>query len=121
LIYFQRNLQTTLFFFRISAKMKNYDLKHIAFHVLVGLYFIWLMVFAVLLSMGLGHANSNGSIELSKVYLLWIFLNVFMGTSMFIVLRLFRNKTLLGKIITYSYCIAVIAAAVGCLMISRVI
>jgi len=101
--------------------MKNYDLKHIAFHVLTGLYFIWLLVFGVLLSMSLNHTFGAGNPQLSKIYLVWIFLNFIMGTSIFMVLRLFRNRTLLGRIIRYSFWAVIIAAVITVFLImSRV-
>ena len=101
----------------ISLKMKNYDLKYIAFHVLVGLYFIWLLVFFVLIGMSLNHTFNVGNLQLAKVYLVWISLNLIMGTSIFMVLRLYRNSTLLGKVIKFSYWFVVFAALVTAILI----
>jgi len=98
-------------------KMKNYDFKHVAYHVLVGLYFMWLLVFSVLLSMGFNHTISGGNPQLSQVYPVWICLNFIMGTSVFIVLRLFRNHTFLSKIINYSYYVVILAAIVTVFLI----
>lgn len=90
--------------------MKKIDLKHIAFHVLVGLYFIWLVVFGTLIVITLNNAINNSNPDFIKLLLLWMSLNFIMGILLFIVLRLFRNSTLLGRIINSSfYCIFAIA------------
>ncbi|KGO84891.1 hypothetical protein Q765_19180 [Flavobacterium rivuli WB 3.3-2 = DSM 21788] len=97
--------------------MKNYDLKHVAYHILVGLYFMWLVVFGILLSMGLNSAFGGGSLQLLQIYPVWISLNFIMGTSVFVVLRLFRNRTFLSRIINYSYYVVIIAALITLLLI----
>jgi len=83
--------------------MKNYDIKHIAFHVLVALYFIWLPVFGVLLYLALNDTLNTANVSLSKIFLTWIFLNLIMGSALFFVIQLFQKKNLVNKIIRVSY------------------
>jgi hypothetical protein len=83
--------------------MRELDIKHVAYHVLVGLYFIWLPIFAVLLALTINSTLYMGNMELSKILLLWMFLNLVIGTSLFAVIRLFGKRQKLGKVIVYSY------------------
>lgn len=92
--------------------MKNYDLKHIAFHTLIGLYFIWLCVFCILIYIAANTIIQNGGAGVAKLFLVWVSSNFVMGTALYMVLRLFRNRTLLGKVIMYSYCATAVATLV---------
>ena len=83
--------------------MKKIDVKHIAYHVLVGVYFVWLLVFAALITMALINVYGEGNSSLNRVFVLWIFFNLVMGTVLFIVIRLFRHQSLLTRIILYTY------------------
>jgi pheromone shutdown protein TraB len=98
--------------------MKRIDVKHIAYHVLVGVYFVWLLVFGALIAMALLHALGNGNRELSKILMMWMFFNLVMGTVLFIVIRLFRTNNILSRIILYTYCLMAIAAITSVLIIS---
>ena len=109
-LFFKKYNRCSVLCLILINKMKNYDLRHVAYHVLVGLYFMWLVVFGILLSMALNHTFAEGHTQLSKVYPVWICLNFIMGTSVFIVLRLFRNRTFLSKVINYSFYMVIIAA-----------
>jgi hypothetical protein len=93
--------------------MRNFDLKHIAFHALIGLYFIWLCVFSVLLYMSLSELFGRNTPQLSKIYSIWISLNIIMGTSLFLVIRLFRNPGLIGRVVKFTYFFAVLAAIIA--------
>jgi len=100
--------------------MKTYDVKHIAFHVLVALYFIWLPVFAVLLCLAFNDTLNTASLSLSKIFLTWIFLNLIMGSALFFVIQLFQKKNLLNKIIRYSFVsMAVIAVAITAVIVGN--
>ena len=92
--------------------MKNYDLKHIAFHVLVGLYFIWLLLFCILLSIAINNVLESKNPDIAGLLLLWISLNFVMGTLLFVVIQLFRNRSLLGRVILYSYGGLTVAAVI---------
>jgi len=83
--------------------MKRYDVRHIAFHVLIGIYFVWFFVFAALIAMALMNVLGHGNPALSPVFMLWMFLNLVMGTALFIVIRLFRQETVLNRIVLYTY------------------
>ena len=83
--------------------MKNYDVKHIAFHALVGLYFIWLPIFCILLWVSGNAAYTAINPQYSRIFLLWILLNYVMGSALFFVIRLFGYKNTISKIILYSY------------------
>jgi hypothetical protein len=100
--------------------MKNYDLKHIAFHVLVGLYFIWFCVFGVLLTTAGKNVFVSGSPNIANLLLVWISLNFIMGIPLFIVLQLYKNRSLLNRIIQYSfYGIASIAVCIVFLILNK--
>jgi len=99
--------------------MKKIDSRHLAFHVVVALYFIWITVFAILLGMAL--VNTYGSASnpaLGMLFMEWIATNLIMGSALFIVIRLFRNRTLLDKIILYSHCFMAVAAVSVVLIIN---
>ena len=93
--------------------MKKIDFKHAAFHVLVGVYFLWVAVFAVLISMSVSNSISNINPLLNGAFSLWTLLNMFMGTVLYVVIKLFRKKGMLNKIITTSYIFILIAGAVS--------
>jgi len=97
--------------------MKNYDLKHIAFHVLVGLYFIWLLLFCILLSIAINNVLESKTPDIAGLLLLWISLNFVMGTLLFVVIQLFRNRSLLGRVILYSYGGLTVAAVITVFLI----
>ena len=86
-----------------DIEMKEIDVKHIAYHVLVGLYFVWLFVFGTLIAMALVNALSNGNYELNRVFVVWMFFNLVMGTVLFIVIRLFKQENIINKIVFYTY------------------
>lgn len=81
-----------------------------AFHVLVGIYFLWLIVCGFLLVMAFLNEGSQKTATLHDVFKLWIFLNLFMGFVLFTVIRLFKNKTILNKVILFTFIFIVIAA-----------
>jgi len=89
--------------------MKNYDVKHIAYHALVGLYFIWLPIFCVLLWVSGSAAYAATNLQFNRVFLLWILLNYIMGSALFFVIRLFGYKNTINKIVLYSYITMAIA------------
>ena len=95
----------------IMNQIKKYDLKHIAFHVLAGLYSIWLLLFCILVSMAISTVLNEADSSLRTVYLVWVSLNFIMGTSLFTVIQLFKNKTITNRLIFYTYIAAAIATA----------
>jgi len=97
--------------------MRNLDVKHLAYHVLVGLYFIWLPIFIILIALTINSVIYVHNIQLNKVLLLWIFLNLVIGTSLFAVMQLFGYHKKLGKVILYSY-FAMAAACVTTVIIT---
>lgn len=94
--------------------MKEIDAKHLAYHTLLGLYFLWLAIFSTLLLLYVNSLVTTGTGQICRLLLLWILLNVVIGTSLFMVIRLFNNKGWLFKfvIITYITAIAVCVAAI---------
>lgn len=96
---------------KTTTAMRELDVKHLAYHVLVGLYFIWLPVFIILIGLAINSSVYMGNMQLSKIILLWIFLNLVIGTSLYAVIRLFDWRRRLGRVITYSY----YAMAVACI------
>ncbi|MDV6167932.1 hypothetical protein R1T16_05815 [Flavobacterium sp. DG1-102-2] len=97
--------------------MRKIDNRHIVFHVLVALYFLWMAVFGSLLGMALFNAYGNADAVLASLFTNWIFTNFIMGLILFLVIRLFRNRTLLDKIILYTYFFMAISAIVVVLLI----
>ena len=97
--------------------MKKIDFKHAAFHAVVAVYFLWLIVFTILVSMSLSNALNNINPQLNGVFLLWILLNLFMGTVLFIVIKLFKNKGVINKVITASYVFMFVAGVVALVFI----
>lgn len=95
--------------------MKRFDLKHTAFHILVALYFIWAFVFAVLLSLAISNTLNTYNPALTGLFPMWILMNLVMGSALFIVIRLFGTREVIGKAVRYSF-IALSAAAI-CIMI----
>lgn len=83
--------------------MRKIDGKHLAFHVLVALYFIWIVVFGVLIGMALANSFGIDNPALADAFRTWIVLNFFMGCALFVVIRMFRYTTILVRIVTYSY------------------
>jgi hypothetical protein len=90
--------------------MKNYDVKHIAYHALVAIYFIWFLVFAMLLAVSLGNYYGEHNRQLTKILMAWIFLNLVMGTALFIVIQQFRKQTALSRVIVFGYFLMVAAS-----------
>lgn len=90
--------------------MRNIDSKHIAFHVLVALYFIWLAVFGALLGMALVNAYETHDAALTLLFTKWIFMNLVMGSALYLAIRMFRNRTMLDRIIFWSF---IVMAAVS--------
>lgn len=100
--------------------MRRIDSKHIAFHVLVALYFIWIIVFSVLMGMALTNTYDKApNPYLTNVFVQWIYLNLLMGSALYISIRLFRNRTLLDKIILGSFMLMIIAAVVVVMVIGN--
>ncbi|OYQ32086.1 hypothetical protein CHU92_14510 [Flavobacterium cyanobacteriorum] len=87
-----------------SNTMKNLDTRHIIFHILIALYMLWLVVYGILLYITLHNASGNGNPSLNRALMLWVFFNLLMGSILFIVIRLYRNKTVLNRLVLYSYC-----------------
>ena len=83
--------------------MKQIDFRHIAYHVLVGIYFLWLVVFGILISMAMVNFFERGNHELDRVFTVWILFNLIMGSILFGVIRLFKNRGVLSQIISYTY------------------
>lgn len=83
--------------------MRKIDFKHTAFHVLVSIYFLWFIVYGVLIGMSLFNVFYEKNAAMNDIFFAWILLNLFMGFVLFIVIRMFKNETLLGKIILYSF------------------
>ncbi len=83
--------------------MKKIDYKHIAFHTIVAFYFIWFIVFTILNIIAL--INFFGAMDsiLNDMLITLILLNFFMGAALFFVFKLFRNRSVLNKIIKYSF------------------
>lgn len=84
--------------------MQKLDIKHIVFHTLIAVYFIWLVVYASLITIALINAFGNGDAALAQAFTVWIFFNLLMGSILFIVIRLYTISPLLNRILLYSYC-----------------
>ncbi|MBF01486.1 hypothetical protein [Flavobacterium coralii] len=83
--------------------MSRLDYKHTAFHILIAVYFIWFAITGTLIGMALINLYDTGNTDLNPAFTAMLLLNLVMGTVLFAVIRLFRNRTLLGKVVKYSY------------------
>ncbi|NDI98187.1 hypothetical protein GWA97_03780 [Flavobacterium sp. LaA7.5] len=83
--------------------MNKIDYKHIAFHTIVAFYFIWFIVFTILNIMALVNFFGEMNNVLNDMLMTLILLNFFMGTALLLVFKLFRSKSILDKIIKYSF------------------
>lgn len=100
--------------------MKQIDAKHLAYHVLIALYFIWLPVFAILLGMAVNSAVLQTDFSMGGVLLLWMSLNLVIGTSLYFVIRLFEKHGILYRFISYSYYfLALLSVTVVVLIVNR--
>lgn len=90
--------------------MTRLDIKHTAFHSLVGLYIIWAVIFAILLGLAATNAFGDNNPEIGGALLVWICLNFFTGAALFIVIRIFRSKPVLTKFIRLSFIVLGTAA-----------
>ena len=87
----------------IICPMRQFDGRHLIFHVLIALYFIWLLLYASLIGITLYNLLNLGDAKITRVFLVWIAFNLFMGTVLFIVIRLYREQVRAGKFVLYSY------------------
>jgi hypothetical protein len=92
--------------------MKNLDIKHAAFHVIVGVYFIWLIVYVVLIGMALINIFTPHHPGLGSIFLIWLLTNLVMGTVLLMVIRLFKKSGVLNTAILYSYSLILLASVI---------
>ncbi len=97
--------------------MNKIDYKHIAFHTIVAFYFIWFIVFTILNIMALINVFGEMNTLLNDMLTTLIVLNMFMGTALFLVFKLFRNKSVLDKIIKYTFGAVAVLSVTTVLMI----
>jgi hypothetical protein len=97
--------------------MKKLDIRHIVFHTLIAVYSIWLVVYGTLLTVALINVFGAADRQLSKVFMIWIFLNLLMGSILFVVIRLYRTSGRLNRLVFYSYIFMAIASVVSVLLI----
>lgn len=81
----------------------NIDKKHVAFHVLVAVYFIWALVFSALIGLAVANTYGMENPQMSIILGNWLLANLAMGSLLYIVIKMFRYKTTLLKAITVSY------------------
>ena len=99
--------------------MKKVDSRHIAFHTLVGLYFIWIVVFGALMVMAVANAYGRHDAVLALLFTKWIFMNLVMGSALYIVIRMFRNRTLLDRIVFWSFIVLATASIIVVVLIEN--
>ena len=92
--------------------MKKIDRKHTAFHVLVGLYFIWVAVFGLLMLLALINFYGDNNIALTKLFIGYIVMNLITGSALFVVIKLFRQASVLSKVIFWSYVVMGVASVI---------
>ncbi|MFP9113763.1 hypothetical protein ACLI1A_07455 [Flavobacterium sp. RHBU_3] len=88
--------------------MKQIDAKHLAYHTLLGMYFLWLAVFSTLLGLFVNNVLEHNFGQICKLLLLWILLNSVIGTSLYMVIRLFSKKGWLYRFVLFSYIVAIV-------------
>lgn len=92
--------------------MKKLDYRHLTFHILIALYFIWFTVFAILLVSALSNVVQIAGMQLGSIFLQLILFNLIMGTALYIVIKMFREKGLLTKLVHYSYMVLAVGSLV---------
>jgi hypothetical protein len=97
--------------------MNKIDYRHIAYHVLLALYFIWLLVYTILIVTSLYNTFGAGNYELTRLSLLLIFFNLVMGTALCIVIRLFKKGGWVSATISVSYIIMAAVSLVTVLLV----
>lgn len=97
--------------------MRKIDYKHIAFHTLSAIYYIWIAVFCVLIAMALGNVYGGGSASLSRALLMWILLNIVTGSALFLVLRQFHPRAVVRRFILHTYLFMAVTAIVSVIVI----
>ncbi len=93
--------------------MRKIDYKHLAFHTLSAIYYIWIAVLCVLIAMALGNVYGGGNPSLSDALMLWIVLNLCTGTALFLVLRQFRARQVVRRFILHTYVFMAVAGLVS--------
>ena len=81
---------------------RHIDKKHIAFHVLVAVYFIWALIFCALLGMAIASYTTRQA-GVANVLGNWLLANLLMGSLLYLVIKMFRHKSGVLKAITISY------------------
>ena len=89
---------------------KKVDRRHIAFHILVAVYFIWAVIFSALIGMTIANFFSKVSAGIVPILETWLLLNFVMGSVLFMVIKLFRQKVVIMKAVRWSYFSLAIAA-----------
>ncbi len=79
------------------------DKRHIAFHVLTALYFIWLLLYISLVVITLLNVFGSADASLAAVLEIWLMLNFIMGAMLFIVISFYKNRSPLFTFIMYSF------------------
>lgn len=97
--------------------MKKFDIRHIVFHTLIAVYCLWLAVYGTLITFALINAFGIADRELSKVFMVWIGLNLVMGSILFIVIRLYKTYTVASRLVLYTYCTMAVATLATVLLI----
>ncbi|MCR5862947.1 hypothetical protein LRS05_12735 [Flavobacterium sp. J372] len=92
--------------FDVLNYMNKIDTKHIAFHVLAALYFIWLPLFTILLSLLFYYIYEDYNTIIITTVLPTLFINLIMGALLMFVLRLFKSHLKLIFFVRISYYIA---------------
>lgn len=83
--------------------MRKLDVRHAAFHVLVAVYFLWVIVIGILVAMAMYNYINTLDAGLNQVFFNWIIYNFLTGTLLFAVIRMFRQNKKLNRFILYSY------------------
>ena len=83
--------------------MKKLDVKHTAYHVLVAVYFLWVIVIGILVAMAMYNYINTLDAGLNQVFFKWIIYNFLTGTMLFVVIRMFRQNKKLNRVVLYSY------------------
>lgn len=69
--------------------------------------------------MALKNVYGPENIELSVLFVKLIFLNLVMGSALFVVIRMFRYITALNKVVFYSYIFMAIAAIITVVIVNN--
>lgn len=90
---------------------KKIDYKHITYHIIIALYFLWLIIFITLLTITLVNIFNVLDSKVASTLTSLIIFNVLMGAALYLVFRLYNTTSRIARIINYTFITVMIITA----------